>query len=160
MRTIEGRLDASGLRFGIIASRFNKTIVDQLVIGAHDALVRHGAADDDITLAWVPGAFELAPVAGEIIETGSVDAVVCVGVVIRGATDHYRYVAGEAASGIAAVARATRTPVVFGVLTTDTIDEALERAGTKAGNKGWDAALSAIESAHVLRQVRRLHKSD
>ncbi len=154
MEIIDGKLDASGLRFGIVASRFNSAIVDHLVRGCVDAFVRHGADDDDITLVHVPGAFELAPVASELAKNESIDAIVCLGVVIRGATDHYRYVAGEAAKGIAAVGRECRMPVVFGVLTTDTIDQAIERAGTKSGNKGWDAAVSAIETANVISAIR------
>ena len=158
MPTLEGPLDATGLRFGVVAARFNGEIVHNLAEGATDCLRRHGAADDDVVLAWVPGAFELPLVAQELAETGAVDAVVCLGAVIRGATDHYVYVCSEAARGIADVSRTTRVPVVFGVLTCDTIEQATERAGTKAGNKGWDAAIAAIESANLLRAVRRLAK--
>lgn len=158
-KVIEGKLDAHGLRFGIVASRFNSAIVDQLVSGCVDALGRHGAADDDITLVWVPGAFELPLVALELAETGTVDAVICLGVVIRGATDHYTYVAGQAAAGIADVARAVRVPLIFGILTTETIEQAVERAGTKAGNKGWDAAVGAIEAADILRHIRAMAKN-
>lgn len=153
-RVIEGYLDATALRVGIVASRFNAAIVENLVSGCVDGLRRHGVADDDITVVWTPGAFELPLIALELAETGAVDAVVCLGVVIRGATDHYIYVATQAASGVADVARTVRVPVIFGILTTETIEQAVERAGTKAGNKGWDAAISAIESVNVLRQVR------
>lgn len=153
-RVIEGYLDATALRVGIVASRFNAAIVENLVSGCVDGLRRHGVADDDITVVWTPGAFELPLIALELAETGAVDAVVCLGVVIRGATDHYTYVATQAASGVADVARTVRVPVIFGILTTETIEQAVERAGTKAGNKGWDAAISAIESVNVLRQVR------
>ncbi|MCE7883436.1 MAG: 6,7-dimethyl-8-ribityllumazine synthase [Actinobacteria bacterium ATB1] len=159
-RVIEGKLDAGGLRFGVVASRFNSAIVDQLVSGCCDLLRRHGCEDDDITVVWAPGAFELPLLALELAETGTVDAVICLGVVIRGATDHYTYVAGQAAAGVADVARATRVPVIFGILTTDTIEQAVERAGTKAGNKGSDAAVSAIEAVDVLRSIRSLTKND
>lgn len=159
-RVIEGKLDAGGLRFGVVASRFNSAIVDQLVSGCCDLLRRHGCDDDDITVVWAPGAFELPLIALELAETGTVDAVICLGVVIRGATDHYTYVAGQAAAGVADVARATRVPVIFGILTTDTIEQAVERAGTKAGNKGSDAAVSAIEAVDVLRSIRSLTKND
>lgn len=159
-RVIEGKLDAGGLRFGVVASRFNSAIVDQLVSGCCDLLRRHGCEDDDITVVWAPGAFELPLIALELAETGTVDAVICLGVVIRGATDHYTYVAGQAAAGVADVARATRVPVIFGILTTDTIEQAVERAGTKAGNKGSDAAVSAIEAVDVLRSIRSLTKND
>ncbi|MFN8103190.1 MAG: 6,7-dimethyl-8-ribityllumazine synthase [Acidimicrobiia bacterium] len=158
MQVIEGMLSGDGLRVGIVASRFNSAIVERLVDGAADTLRRHGVGDTDITLVWAPGAFELPVLALELAETGAVDAVVCLGAVIRGATDHYAYVAGEAAKGVADVARATRVPVIFGILTTDTIEQAVERAGTKAGNKGADCALSAIESVNVLREIRRLAK--
>lgn len=158
MQVIEGMLQGEGMRVGIVASRFNSAIVEHLVAGAADALVRHGVSDTDITLVWAPGAFELPVLALELAETGAVDAVVCLGAVIRGATDHYTYVAGEAAKGVADVARSTRVPVIFGILTTDTIEQAVERAGTKAGNKGVDCALSAIEAVNVLREIRRLAK--
>ncbi|MBX7161094.1 MAG: 6,7-dimethyl-8-ribityllumazine synthase [Acidimicrobiia bacterium] len=158
MQVIEGMLAGEGMRVGIVASRFNSAIVEHLVDGAADTLRRHGVGDADITLVWAPGAFELPVLALELAETGAVDAVVCLGAVIRGATDHYAYVAGEAAKGVADVARSTRVPVIFGILTTDTIEQAVERAGTKAGNKGADCALSAIEAVNVLREIRRLAK--
>jgi 6,7-dimethyl-8-ribityllumazine synthase len=155
----EGNLIGTGLRVGIVASRFNDTIVRELLRGAEDALVRHGVAPDDIDVAWVPGAFELPLVAKTMAErTGErgrlYDAVVCLGVVIRGATAHFDYVAGEAASGIAAASISSGVPISFGVLTTENIEQAVERAGTKAGNKGADAAVAAIETANVLRLLR------
>lgn len=155
-RVIEGALDAKGMRFGIVAARFNSAIVDDLVAGCLDGIRRHGGAPDDVTLVWVPGAYELPLVALELAETGAVDAVICLGAVIQGATDHHVYVSGQAAAGIADVGRSTRVPVIFGILTTASIEQAVERAGTKAGNKGWDAALSAIESIDVVRRVRAL----
>lgn len=158
-RVIEGALDAKGMRFGIVASRFNSAIVDDLVAGCLDGIRRHGGSADDVTLVWVPGAYELPLIALELAESGSVDAVICLGAVIQGATDHHVYVSGQAASGIADVGRSTRVPVIFGILTTASIEQAVERAGTKSGNKGWDAALSAIESIDVIRRVRALGKA-
>ncbi|HEY8370817.1 MAG TPA: 6,7-dimethyl-8-ribityllumazine synthase [Thermodesulfobacteriota bacterium] len=155
MRTIEGRLSAEGLRFAIVASRFNDFIGERLVDGARDALARCGAASDAVDLVRVPGAFEVPLVARELARSGRYDALVCVGCVIRGATPHFDYVAGEMASGIAAVMRETGVPVGFGVLTTDTIEQAIERAGTKAGNKGFEAAMTAIEMANLMAQLRR-----
>ncbi|HEX7125171.1 MAG TPA: 6,7-dimethyl-8-ribityllumazine synthase [Thermodesulfobacteriota bacterium] len=155
MRTIEGRLSAQGLRFAIVASRFNDFIGGRLVDGARDALARSGAASDAVDLVRVPGAFEIPLVARELARSGRYDALVCVGCVIRGATPHFDYVAGEMASGIAAVMRETGVPVGFGVLTTDTIEQAIERAGTKAGNKGFEAAMTAIEMANLMAQLRR-----
>lgn len=152
-RILEGHLSASGLRFGIVAGRFNELITSQLLQGALEGLRRHGAADEDITVAWVPGAFEIPVTALKLAKSGRVDAVICVGAVIRGATPHFDYVAGSAASGIAQAALQSGVPVIFGVLTTDTIEQALERAGTKAGNKGWDAAVTAIEMANLLKQL-------
>lgn len=155
MRTIEGRLTAEGLRFAIAASRFNDFIGDRLVAGALDALTRSGASSDAIDLVRVPGAFELPLVARELAKSGRYDAVVCIGCVIRGATPHFEYVAGEMASGISAVMRETGVPVALGVLTTDTIEQAVERAGTKAGNKGFEAAMTAVEMANLVTQLRR-----
>jgi 6,7-dimethyl-8-ribityllumazine synthase len=154
VKTIEGRLSAQGLRFAIVASRFNDFIVERLVGGAVDALTRSGAAADAIDLVRVPGAFEIPLAAREVARSGRYDAVVCVGCVIRGATPHFEYVAGEMASGIAAVARDTGIPVAFGVLTSETIEQAIERAGTKAGNKGFEAAMTAVEMANLLRDLR------
>jgi 6,7-dimethyl-8-ribityllumazine synthase len=151
-RIIEGRLSAAGMRVAIVAGRFNAFIVDRLVEGAVDALVRCGADAQDVAIYRCPGAFELPQVARRVLEVGGIDAMVCIGCVIRGATPHFDYVAGESAKGIAAVAGTSRIPITFGVLTTDTIEQAIERAGTKAGNKGFDAAMAAIE-LHGLYQA-------
>lgn len=154
MVTHEGTLTASGLRFAVVLSRFNSLIGDRLLEGALDTLRRHGASDEEVTLARVPGAFEVPLVASELAKTGTFDAVICLGAVIRGATAHFDYVAGPMASGLASIAVETGVPVLFGVLTTDTIEQALERAGTKAGNKGADVAAAAIEMANLLRKIR------
>lgn len=153
MQTYEGRLDATSLRVAIVVSRFNEMITRLLLDGALDSLRRHGAHEGRISVAWVPGAFEIAPVARRLAASGAFDAVVCLGAVIRGATPHFDMVAGQAAAGVARAAYDTGVPVIFGVLTTDTIEQAIERAGTKAGNKGADAAVSAIEMASLLRQL-------
>jgi len=152
-KVYEGQLVAKGLKFGIVASRFNEFITGKLLDGALDALSRHGAADDDITVAWVPGSFELPLVAKKMAETGKFDAVICLGTLIRGATPHFEYIASEAAKGIAQVGLSTDVPTTFGVITTDSIEQAIERAGTKAGNKGFDAARSAIEMANLLKGI-------
>lgn len=144
-KIIQGQLDAKGMRVALVAARFNEFIVSKLIEGAVDTLVRHGAADGDIALAWVPGSFEIPVVARRLAASGKFDAVVCLGAVIRGGTDHYQFVASEAAKGIAQVAMNAPVPVIFGVLTTDSIEQAIERAGTKMGNKGADAAMAAIE---------------
>jgi 6,7-dimethyl-8-ribityllumazine synthase len=149
-KVYEGHLVGRGRRFAIVVSRFNELIGRQLLDGAVGALTRHGVADGDIEVFWVPGAFELPLVAKRAAASGRFAAVVCIGVVIRGATPHFDFVAGAAASGIAEAALATGVPVIFGVLTTETIEQALERAGTKAGNRGWDAALAALEMADLL----------
>jgi 6,7-dimethyl-8-ribityllumazine synthase len=154
-RTIEGRPDASGLRFAVVASRFNELITRALLDGALDALRRHGAADDAVDVVWCPGAFEVPLVARTAAATGRYDAVVCLGAVVRGATSHYDYVAGGVASGIQQAMMATGVPVMFGVLTVDTLEQAFERAGTKAGNKGAEAALGAIEMARVIEALQR-----
>jgi 6,7-dimethyl-8-ribityllumazine synthase len=148
-----GSLLGGGLKIAVAVSRFNELITSKLLGGCRDALVRHGVADADIDVAWVPGAWELPLVAEKLAATGRYDAVICLGAVIRGGTPHFDYVAGEAAKGVAQAALHTGKPVVFGVLTTNTIDEALERAGTKMGNKGFDAALTAIEMANLLKAV-------
>ncbi|MEJ7597124.1 MAG: 6,7-dimethyl-8-ribityllumazine synthase [Kofleriaceae bacterium] len=153
MPTIEGSLSAAGLRFAIVASRFNGLIVEPLVAGALDAIVRSGGAADDVTLVRCPGAWELPQVVRRVLARGGFDAVIALGAVIRGATPHFDYVAGEAARGIAGAAAAADIPLSFGVLTTDTIEQALERAGTKSGNKGFDAAMSAIELANLWRAL-------
>ncbi len=148
-----GQLEASGLRVAVIASRFNEAVVDRLVDGAVDALVRHGCDAADLSVSWVPGAWELPVVARALASAGTVDAIVALGAVVRGQTPHFDYVAGEAASGCAAVQREFGVPVAFGVLTTDDWDQAVARAGGKFGNKGADAALSAIETANLLKDL-------
>ena len=153
MKTVQGNLLAKGLKIAICASRFNEFITSKLIGGAQDALERHGAASDNITLVWVPGAFELPLAAKKLAESGKYDAVICVGAVIRGSTSHYDYVCAEVSKGIANVSLSTSVPVAFGVLTTDTIEQAIERAGAKAGNKGFDAATTAIEMANLLAQL-------
>lgn len=153
MKVLEGFYEGKGLKIAIVASRFNEFITAKLVGGAEDCLRRHDVAEEDITLAWVPGAFEIPLVAKKLAATKKYDAVICVGAVIRGATSHYDYVCAEVSKGIAAASMETGVPVLFGVLTTDTIEQAVERAGTKAGNKGYDCALGAIEMAGLLRKV-------
>jgi 6,7-dimethyl-8-ribityllumazine synthase len=155
MNLIEGHLDGAGLRVGVVAGRFNDLITRRLLEGAIDCLRRHGVDDDDVTVAWVPGAVEIPVVARALALRADVDVVIALGCVIRGATSHYDHVCSMVAAGIASVARETGTPVIFGVLTTETIEQALERAGTKAGNKGFDAATAAIETARVLAAVNR-----
>jgi len=153
-RVIEGSLVVpKGARFGIVASRFNHFIVDRLVEGAIDALVRHGAQAQNVTVVRVPGAWELPLIARRLAGSEKLDAVIALGAVIRGATPHFDYVAGEAAGGLGATAQASAVPIIFGVLTTDTIEQAIERAGTKAGNKGAEAAVTAIEMVDLLRQL-------
>ena len=152
-RTVEGTLSAAGLRFAIVASRFNGLIVEPLVAGALDAIVRSGGDADAVTVVRCPGAWELPQVVRRVVAMGGVDAVIALGAVIRGATPHFDFVAGEAARGIAGAAAAAEIPISFGVLTTDTIEQALERAGSKAGNKGFDAALAAIELANLFRAL-------
>ena len=154
-RNLEGDLSAKGLKFGLVVSRFNSFITSRLLDGALDALSRSGAADDDLEVAWVPGAREIPLVAKAMAETGRYDAVICLGAVIRGATPHFDYVAAESSKGIAQVALDTGLPVVYGVLTTDTIEQAVERAGTKAGNRGHAAAVTAIEMANLLKQMKQ-----
>ena len=153
-RVIEGNLAVPrGVRFAIAATRFNHFVVDRLIEGAIDALVRHGAQAEAITVVRVPGAWELPPVVKRLAGSGKVDAVIALGAVVRGSTPHFDYVAGEAAKGLAAAAGASEVPIAFGVLTTDTIEQAVERAGAKAGNKGWDAAMSAIEMVTLSRAL-------
>jgi len=153
MRTFEGDLLGRGRKFAIVIARFNEAIGRRLLDGALDGLRRHGVADEAIAVAWVPGAFEIPLVARRLAATGEYDAVICLGAVIRGATPHFEYVAGNAASGVAAASRETGVPVIFGVLTTDTIEQATERSGTKAGNNGFGAAVAAIEMANVLAAI-------
>jgi 6,7-dimethyl-8-ribityllumazine synthase len=151
MKVLEGKLTAEGLRVGIVAARFNEFITNKLVSGAIDALTRHGASEDNLTMAWVPGAFEIPLVAQKMASSGNFDAVICLGAVIRGSTPHFDYVSNEVTKGVAHVGLQTGVPTVFGVLTTDTIEQAIERAGTKAGNKGFDAAMTAIEMSNLLK---------
>lgn len=153
MRKIEGNLVAQGKKFAIVASRFNEFIVNKLVSGAEDAFIRHGVNDDDISLVWVPGAFEIPLAAKKLTNSGKYDAVVCVGAVIRGATSHYDYVCNEVSKGIASVGLSSGVPVIFGIVTTENIEQAIERAGTKAGNKGFDAAVSAIEMVNLFDNI-------
>lgn len=153
MSVFEGHLGGAGLRFAVVASRFNEAIVGRLVEGALDGLRRHGVDESRIDVAWVPGAFELPVVAQKLAGTGSYDAVITLGAVIRGATGHYDFVAGECAAGIQRVQLDTGVPVVFGVLTTDTIEQAVERSGAKAGNKGFEAASTAIEMANLMASL-------
>ena len=154
MNKVEGKLVAKdGMKVGIIASRFNEFIVSKLLSGAVDGLVRHGVEEENITAAWVPGAFEIPAVAQKMAASGKYDAVICVGTVIRGATSHYDYVCNEVSKGIAQVGLQTGVPVLFGIVTTENIEQAIERAGTKAGNKGYDCALSAIEMVNLMGQM-------
>lgn len=152
MRELVGGLDGTGLRIALVAGRFNEVIVDRLVSGALDCLRRHGVAEDDLTLAHVPGSWELPVVARRLANSGSVDGIVALGAVVRGQTAHFDYVAGEAAH-VGNVAAETGVPVAFGVLTTETFDQAVDRAGGKLGNKGWEAALAVLETANVLRAM-------
>ncbi len=152
-RIFEGKLDADGGRFGIVVSRFNSFIAERLVEGAMDALFRHGAEAENVHQVKVPGAFEIPLAAKKMAETGNYDAVICLGAVIRGSTPHFEYVSAEVSKGIASVSLETGVPVAFGVLTTDNIEQAIERAGTKAGNKGFDAAMSAIEMVNLFKTL-------
>ncbi|MBQ9492519.1 MAG: 6,7-dimethyl-8-ribityllumazine synthase [Oscillibacter sp.] len=151
MKVYEGKLNGEGIRIGIVAARFNEFIVSKLLGGCEDSLLRHGVSADDISVAWVPGAFEIPLVAARMAKSGNYDAVIALGAVIRGATDHYQYVCAEVSKGIAAASLQTGVPVMFGVLTTDNIEQAIERAGTKAGNKGVDCAVGAIEMVNLGR---------
>jgi len=153
MKVIQGELQAKGLRFAVIVSRFNDFITGKLLEGAVDALVRHGAKEEDIDVIKVPGAFEIPLTAKKVASKGSYNALICLGTVIRGATPHFDYVAAEVSKGIAAASMETGVPMAFGVLTTDTIEQAVERAGTKSGNKGFDAAMTAIEMAQVFKKL-------
>ena len=153
MRTLEGKVVAREIKVGIVAARFNEFIVSKLVAGARDGLLRHDVKDEDIDLAWVPGAFEIPLIASKMAKSGKYDAVICLGAVIRGATSHYDYVCSEVSKGIASVSLTSDIPVMFGVLTTDNIEQAIERAGTKAGNKVYDCALGAIEMVNLVRQL-------
>ncbi len=152
-KTIEGSLVVKGKKFGIVASRFNDFITKQLVCGCLDALTRHGAQDKDLAVVWVPGAFEIPAIAQRMAKSKSYDALICLGTVIRGATPHFEYISAEVAKGVAKVSQDAGVPVIFGVITADTIEQAIERAGTKDGNKGKDAALSAIEMVNLFAQL-------
>ena len=152
-KTIEGKLTAQGLKFGIVVSRFNEFINAKLLGGAMDALIRHGAADDDIEVVWVPGAYEISLIVQKMANSKKYDAIICLGTVIRGSTTHYDYVCNEVAKGVAHVGLNTGVPTMFGVVTTENIEQAIERAGTKAGNKGFDAAVGAIEMANLLKEI-------
>lgn len=153
MKVMEGNVIGTGLKIGMVAARFNEFIVSKLVAGANDALLRHGVSEADIELAWVPGAFEIPVVAKKMAQSGNYDAVICLGAVIRGSTSHYDYVCAEVSKGCATVGMETSVPTIFGVLTTDTIEQAIERAGTKAGNKGYDVACTAIEMANLMKKL-------
>jgi 6,7-dimethyl-8-ribityllumazine synthase len=152
-KIIQGDLSGKGLKIGIVAARFNDFITSRLLDGALDGLQRHGVAEGDIEIVKVPGAYEIPLAAKMLAQTKKYNAVICLGAVIRGATPHFEYVSAEVSKGVASVSMESGLPVIFGVLTTDTIEQAIERAGTKSGNKGWDAALAAIEMANVMRQM-------
>ncbi len=153
MKKYEGELQAKALKFSIVVSRFNEFITNKLLDGAVDALLRHGASEQNIDIIKVPGSFEIPLTAKKIAEKKSYDAIICLGTIIRGATPHFEYIASEAAKGIATASLETGVPIAFGILTTDTIEQAVERAGSKSGNKGWDAALVAIEMAQLLKKL-------
>ncbi len=153
MRIIQGELNAELMKFAIVVSRFNDFITSKLLDGAVDALTRHGAGEDDIDVVRVPGSFEIPLVAKKLAEKGGYSAVICLGAVIRGATPHFDYVASEVSKGVAQASLETGVPIAFGVITSDTLEQAVERAGSKAGNKGWDAAITAIEMAQVLKRI-------
>ncbi len=153
MKIIEGELQAKGLKFGIVISRFNDFITSKLLEGAKDALLRHGAKEDDIDVIKVPGSFEIPVVAKKMALKQMYNAIICLGTVIRGATPHFEYISAEVSKGIASASMETGVPIAFGVITCDTIEQAVERAGTKSGNKGWDAAITAIEMAQLLKKI-------
>lgn len=150
----EGNLVSQGLKYGVVVGRFNEFITSKLLGGALDALKRHGVKDDEVDVAWVPGAFEIPLIAQKMAESGKYDAVITLGTVIRGSTTHYDYVCNEVAKGVSAISLKTGVPTIFGVVTTENIEQAIERAGTKAGNKGWDAAMAAIEMANLTNQIK------
>ena len=153
MKTLEGKLTAKNMKIAIVVARFNEFITSKLLSGCVDCLIRHEAADEDLTVAWVPGAFEIPMAAKKLAESGKYDAVICLGAVIRGATPHFDYVCAEASKGIAQVSMQTGVPVAFGVLTTENIQQAVERAGTKAGNKGLDCAMTAMEMVNLFKEM-------
>ena len=152
-KRFEGMLLGEDLRFGLVISRFNEFITNKLLEGAQDALLRHGVKEDDIEVAWVPGAFEIPLIAKKMAETKRFDAVICLGAVVRGATPHFEYIAAEVSKGIARVSLETELPVVYGIITADTLEQAIERAGTKVGNKGFDAAVTAIETVNLIKGI-------
>ncbi len=152
-KTYEGKLEAAGFRFGLVVSRFNNFLTDKLLEGALDCLMRHGASEDKIAVAYCPGGFEVPPVAARMVRSGKYDAVVCLGAVIRGDTPHFEYIAAESAKGIARLAMEAGIPVIYGVVTADTREQAIERSGTKAGNKGWHAAEAALEMVNLYRAI-------
>jgi len=153
MKRLEGKLDAKGFKFGLVVSRFNNFLTDKLVEGALDCLVRHGATETQQTVAYVPGALEIPAAASRLAKSGKFDAVICLGAVVRGDTPHFDYVAAESAKGISRLGLDHKIPVIYGVITADTLEQAIERAGTKAGNKGWDAALAAIEMVNLYQAI-------
>jgi len=153
VKNFEGNLLGQGLRFGIVVGRFNEFITNRLLSGALDALKRHGVEDENIEVAWVPGAFEIPVVARRMVSLQRFSAIICLGTVIRGGTPHFEYVASEVSKGVARVGQDTGVPTIFGVITADNIEQAIERAGTKAGNKGWDAAVTALEMANLIRVI-------
>lgn len=155
MRTYEGNLVSKNITIGIVATRFNEFITSKLLSGAVDALVRHDVKEDDINIAWVPGAFEIPLIAAKMAKSGKYDAVICLGAVIRGNTTHYDYVCSEVSKGIATVSLTSEIPIMFGVITTENIEQAIERAGTKAGNKGFDSAVAAIEMVNLIRELEK-----
>lgn len=153
MKTLSGNLIAKEIKIGIVAGRFNEFITSKLLEGAKDSLIRHGVSEEDITVAWVPGSFEIPLIASKMAKSKKYDAIICLGAVIKGSTDHYDFVCNEVSKGIAQVSMTEGLPVMFGVLTTDNIEQAIERAGTKAGNKGFDCATSAIEMVNLIREI-------
>ena len=153
MRTLEGKMVADGIKIGIVVARFNEFITSKLLGGAMDGLVRHGMGEDDVDVAWVPGAFEIPLIAKKMANSGKYDAVIALGAVIRGSTSHYDYVCNEVSKGVAAASMESGVPVMFGIVTTENIEQAIERAGTKAGNKGYDCALGAIEMVNLIRTM-------
>lgn len=155
MNVFEGKVVSEGMKIGIVAARFNEFIVSKLVAGAEDALLRHDVKEEDIDLAWVPGAFEIPLIASKMAKSGKYDAVIALGAVIRGSTTHYDYVCSEVSKGIANVSLNSDIPVMFGVITTENIEQAIERAGTKAGNKGYDCAMGAIEMVNLIRNIEK-----
>lgn len=153
MNILEGKLIAENVKVGIVVSRFNEFITGKLLAGAEDCLIRHGVQEEDITVAWVPGAFEIPLIAQKMAQSGKYDAVIALGAVIRGATSHYDYVCNEVSKGVAQASLQSGVPVLFGIVTTENIEQAIERAGTKAGNKGYDCALSAVEMVNLMKQI-------